>query len=64
MIKVFVLEDSSATEIHTNIVSVLNQSGLPFASVHRWVSEFEGGHISVEDEPRSGRQKKLLSING
>jgi len=57
VIKFFVLEGLSATEIHTKMVSVLKESAPSFPTVHRWVLEFKRGRTSVEDEPRSGRPK-------
>ena len=58
VIKFFVLEGLSATEIHTKMVKVLKESAPSFPTVHRWVLEFKRGRTSVEDEPRSGRPKK------
>ena len=57
VIKFFVLEGLSATEIHTKMVKVLKESAPSFPTVHRWVLEFKRGRTSVEDEPRSGRPK-------
>ena len=53
VIKFFVLEGLSATEIHTKMVKVLKESAPSFPTVHRWVLEFKRGRTSVEDEPRS-----------
>ena len=57
VIKFFVLEGLSATEIHTKMVKVLKKAASSFPTVHRWVSEFRRGRKSVEDDPRSGRPK-------
>lgn len=57
VIKFFVLEGLSATEIHAKMVKVLKDSAPSFPTVHRWVLEFKRGRTSVEDEPRSGRPK-------
>ena len=58
VIKFFVLEGLSPTEIHTKMVKVLKESAPSFPTVHRWVLEFKRGRTSVEDEPRSGTSKK------
>ena len=50
VIKFFVLEGLSATEIHTKMVKVLKESAPSFPTVHRWVLEFKRGRTSVEDE--------------
>lgn len=57
VIKFFVLEGLSATEIHTKMVKVLKESAPSFPTVHRWVLEFKRGRTSIEDDPRSGRPK-------
>ena len=31
--------------------------GLPFLSICEWVADYEWGRDSIEDDPRSGRQK-------
>ena len=61
VIKFFVLEGLSATEIHTKMVKVLKESAPSFPTVHRWVLEFKRGRTSVEDEPRSGRPKSATT---
>ena len=43
VIKFFVLEGLSATEIHTKMVKVLKESAPSFPTVHRWVLEFKRG---------------------
>ena len=59
VIKFFVLEGLSATEIHTKMVKVLKESAPSFPTVHRWVLEFKRGRI--EDEPVVDVQKVPLS---
>ncbi|CAF3436151.1 unnamed protein product, partial [Rotaria sp. Silwood2] len=49
VIKFFVLEGLSATEIHTKMVKVLKESAPSFPTVHRWVLEFKRGRTSVEE---------------
>ena len=41
VIKFFVLEGLSATEIYTKMVKVLKESAPSFPTVHRWVLEFK-----------------------
>ena len=40
VIKFFLLEGLSATEIHTKMVKVLKEAAPSFPTVHRWVLEF------------------------
>lgn len=61
VIKFFVLEGLSATEIHTKMVQVLKDSAPSFPTVHRWTLEFKHGRTSIEDDPRSGRPKSATT---
>ena len=48
VIKFFVLEGLSATEIHTKIMEVLKEAAPSFPTVHRWVSEFRRGRKALK----------------
>lgn len=61
VIKFFVLEGLSATEIHAKLVRVLKDSAPSYATVCRWTVEFKRGRTSVDDDPRSGRPKSALN---
>lgn len=57
VIKFFVLEGLTASEIHSKMVKVLKGSAPSFSTVHRWALEFKRGRTSIEDDARSGRPK-------
>lgn len=57
VVKIFVWEGLTATEIHENMVNVLKECSPSLATVHRWVSEFNRGRRSVEDDLPEGRSK-------
>ena len=57
VIKFFVLDGLSATDIHAKMEKVLKESSPSFSTVHRWTLEFKRGRTSIEDDPRSGRPK-------
>lgn len=57
IIKFFVMEGLSTTEIHKKILKVLKEDAPSFSTIHRWASQFRRGHTTIEDDPRSGRPK-------
>lgn len=61
VIKYFCLKGKSATEIKTEMDSVLGDSAPSKSTVCSWVSEFKRGRTSTIDEPRSGRPKTASS---
>lgn len=61
IIKFFVLEGLSTTEIHTKMVKVLKKGAPSFSTVHRWALNFRRGHTMIEDGPRSGRPKSATT---
>lgn len=59
VIKFFILESLSATEIHTKMLKVIKESAPSFPTLHRWILllGFKFGLTSVEDIPRGERSK-------
>lgn len=55
VIKFFFLKDLSPTEIYEDMSRTLKKTCPSYATVKNWVSSFERGKTSIQDEPRSGR---------
>ncbi|EFN64175.1 Putative uncharacterized protein FLJ37770, partial [Camponotus floridanus] len=57
VIKYFVLEGLTATEIKNELDSTLGDSSPSFSTVKKWAAEFKRGRSSIFDDERSGRPK-------
>ena len=55
VIKYLHLKGMTASEIHDDMLRTLAESAPSYATVTRWIREFQRGRDSVEDNPRSGR---------
>ncbi|XP_029657798.1 protein GVQW3-like [Octopus sinensis] len=55
VIKYFHLKGMSPSEIHEDMVRNLTDNAPSYATVKRWVNEFQRGRESVEDDPTLGR---------
>ncbi|KAB0800747.1 hypothetical protein PPYR_06486 [Photinus pyralis] len=60
VIKFFILEGLSATEIHTKMVNVLKESAPSFPTVHRWVLEVKRGRTCVQDESKTATTPEVI----
>ena len=55
VIKYLYLKGMSVSEIHDDMLRTLAESAPSYATVTRWIREFQRGRDSVEDNPRSVR---------
>ncbi|XP_076182857.1 histone-lysine N-methyltransferase SETMAR-like [Ptiloglossa arizonensis] len=49
----------NATETYKNLCFVFGPSKVNVCTVRRWFEKFRSGHTNLQDEPRTGRPKKL-----
>lgn len=49
------LQEKSAKEIHMEMLNTLGDKCPSYSCVKTWISRFKTGHLTIEDEPRSGR---------
>lgn len=47
----------TAPEAKTLIHSALGEHSVSLVTIKRWFAKFRGGNLSIEDEPRSGRER-------
>src|SRR5215470_11654934 len=52
---------NDVADIHRMLVNAEGEKALSKRTIYRWVEAFELGHLSVQDEPRSGRPREALS---
>lgn len=57
VIKFFVLDGLTPTEIHSKLLKVYKNSSPSFSTVKKWAALFKSGRTSLEDDPREGRPK-------
>jgi histone-lysine N-methyltransferase SETMAR len=57
VIKFFVKEGLTSSEIHSKFINVYGDSSPSFSTITKWAAEFKRGHTSLEDDPREGRPK-------
>lgn len=57
VIKFFVLDGLSPSDIHPKLVKVYKDSAPSLSTVKKWAAEFKRGRTSVEDDQREGRPK-------
>ena len=50
-----------ATEIHADLQKVYGNGALKYATVCKWVSHFNDGRESIENDPRVGRPVSVLT---
>ena len=62
MIKFLHLKGYSAQQIYDEMKAVYGDDGPLHSTVKYWKTNFQTGHMSLRDEPRSGRPS--LSITG
>jgi len=55
VIKFFVKEGLTPSEIHSKFIKVCGDSSPSFSTIKKWVAEFKRGRTSLEDDPREGR---------
>ncbi|XP_029641057.1 protein GVQW3-like [Octopus sinensis] len=55
VIKYLHLKGMAPSEIHEDMLRSLTDNAPSYATVKRWVNEFQHGRESVEDDPRPGR---------
>jgi len=59
VIKFFVLDGLSPSEIHPKLVKVYKDSAPSLSTVKKWAAEFKRGRTSVEDDQREDGQKTV-----
>ena len=62
VIKFLHLKGCSAQQIYDEMKAVYGDEGPLYSTVTCWEKKFQTGHMSLTDEPRSGRSS--LTING
>jgi len=55
-IKIETLWGKNPTKIHNGLHEVCGDSVVDRSTVSRWASRFRKGRVSIQDDPRSGRQ--------
>jgi len=55
VIKFLFMKGLSAKAIHRELEAVLHENACSEAQVKRWVSRFQNGDLSCDDQPRPGR---------
>jgi len=63
VIKFFVREGLTPSEIHSKFIKVYGDSSPSFLTIKMWAAEFKRGRTSLEDDPREGRPKSIAVIN-
>jgi histone-lysine N-methyltransferase SETMAR len=58
VIKFFVKEGLTPSEIHSKFIKVYEDSFPSFSTIKKWAAEFKRGSTSLEDDPREGCPKK------
>ena len=61
VIKFFVKEGLTPTEIHLRIVNVYGDSSPSVSTVKKWAAEFKRGRESVQNDPREGHPKTVTT---
>jgi len=57
VIKFFVLDGLSPSEIHPKLIKVYGDSAPSISTVKKWAAEFKRGRTSLQDDEREGRPK-------
>ena len=55
VIKLFVKEGLTPTEIHSKFIKVYGDSSPLFSTIKKWAAEFKRGRTGLEEDPRDGR---------
>ena len=61
VIKFFVKEGLTPTEIHSKFIKLYGESFPSFSTVKKWAAEFKRGRTCLEDDPREGRPKSATT---
>jgi len=61
VIKFFVKEGLTPSEIHSKFIKVYGDSSPSFSTIKKWAAEFRRGRSSLEDNPREGRPKSATT---
>jgi histone-lysine N-methyltransferase SETMAR len=61
VIKFFVKEGLTPSEINSKFIKVYGDSSPLFSTIKKWAAEFKRGHTSLEDDPREGRPKSATT---
>ncbi|CAK9803078.1 hypothetical protein ANTQUA_LOCUS3572 [Anthophora quadrimaculata] len=57
VIKFFVLDSLTPTEIHPKLLKVYKDATSSLSTVKKWAALFKSGRTSLEDDPREGHPK-------
>ena len=55
-IKILVVENENATNVHRTLQRVFGQECISYSQVARWVSQFKRGRNSIDEEDPPGRR--------
>ena len=61
VIKFFVKEGLTPTEIHSKFIKVYGDCSSLFSTIKKWAAEFKRGRTGLEDDPREGRPKSVTT---
>lgn len=61
VIKFFVKEGLTSTDIHARFIKVYGDSSPSFSTIKKWAAEYKRGRDSLDDDPREGRPKSATT---
>ncbi|EFN77044.1 hypothetical protein EAI_03314, partial [Harpegnathos saltator] len=62
VIKLFVLDGLTPTEIHPKLLKVYEDASPSLSTVKKWAALFNSGRTSFQDDPREGCPKTATTL--